>query len=203
MSSIALTGPAARAALLAAFLLAPFGVQAQTLDFGSCVRIEDLSARLACYDRAAGRSPNGASVSVPAPAPTPTPTPVPTPAPSPRAAAPAPAPAPMPAPAPARAPSVADPVAAFGATDATRARSSAEQPATLDRLEAKVVSVRKRPRGEQVLTLDNGQVWEQTETRNEPQFAAGDVVVIRKASLGSFLLTRANGSPTTRVKRTS
>ena len=54
-----------------------------------------------------------------------------------------------------------------------------------------------------MLTLENGPVWQQTEYKSEPRYEAGDVVVIRKGMFGSYLLTRASGSPTTRVKRIS
>lgn len=180
----------------AAFALALSGqLQAQTLDFGSCVRVEDLSARLACYDRAAGRGASGAAPVAPAAVP------------APRMAAP---PAEVRAPAPARA---ADPVAQFGSESAPTKQNDAlttpklqqreEVDALPKQIEARVASVRQRPGGEQVLTLENGQVWQQTEARREPVFAAGDTVVIKRGMLGSFLLTLQKGSPTTRVKRIS
>ena len=86
-----------------ALLLTGVGIAsagAQTMDFGRCVPIEDVSARLACYDRAAGRQ------STPAPAAA---AQRPAPAAAPAVTAPA-----VPAPAPAAAPA-ADPVAGFGA----------------------------------------------------------------------------------------
>jgi hypothetical protein len=168
-------------------------VHAQTLDFGSCVRIEDLSARLACYDRAAGRTP-GTSAAAPAPAMAPAIAPAPSVAPAPVAPAAAVAVAP-PAPPPATG------VAGFGAP--SMPVTKAERAAEVDRIEAKVTAVRTLARGEQVLTLENGQVWQQTETTREQQFAVGDVVVIRKGLLGSFLLTLASGSRNSRVKRIS
>lgn len=169
-------------------------VQAQTLDFGSCVRIEDLSARLACYDRAAGRTPS-TSTAAPAPAPAPSAAPV---APLAPAAAVAVAPPAPPAPV---APPPATGVAGFGAP--SMPLTKAERATEVDRIEAKVTAVRALARGEQVLTLENGQVWQQTEATREQQFAVGDVVVIRKGLLGSFLLTLASGSRNSRVKRIS
>jgi hypothetical protein len=172
------------------------GAQAQTLDFGSCVRIEDLSARLACYDRAAGR---GAPASPSAPRDVAPPPPA-------RAAAAPPAPLPAPAPPPVVAP--ADPVATFGATSrvdpltAPKARKEAE-PELPKQIEAKVTAVRARATGEQILTLDNGQVWEQTESRREPRYEVGDTIIIRRGMLGSFMVTLAKGSPTTRIRRIS
>lgn len=175
-----------RLCLLALVVPAASLVQAQTLDFGSCVRIEDLSARLACYDRAAGRTPTGAAA---APATGTAPAPVPVPAPTPQSA-----PAPDVAPAPA---SAAAPEAGFGSRSLPQKKQSDEP----TKIQARVTAVRRLPRGEQVLTLENGQVWQQIEYKAEPQYEAGDVVVIRKGVLGSYLMTRATGSPTTRVKR--
>lgn len=185
-----------RATWLAASVLglaAAGSLQAQTLDFGSCVRVEDLSARLACYDRAAGRGTPAAAPAAPVST-------------APRASVP---PAPAPAAVPARA---ADPVAQFGAEAVTKENDAltaakvqqrAEVDALPKQIEARVTAVRQRPGGEQVLTLENGQVWQQTERRRDPVFSAGDTVVIKRGLLGSFLLTLQKGSPTTRVKRIS
>jgi hypothetical protein len=176
--------------------------QAQTMDFGSCVRIEDLSARLACYDRAAGRQPGSATAAPPA-------APV---APAVAPAAPVVAPAPAAAPTPAVAPAAADPAAGFGTSSRSDPltapkvgrKEAKEAEAELPRqIEARVTAVRTRPTGEQVLTLDNGQVWEQTESRREPRYEVGDVVVIRRGMLGSFMVTLAKGSATTRIRRIS
>ena len=196
-----LSGPLAGLAF--ASLLTAGAVQAQTLDFGSCVRIEDLSARLACYDRAAGRAPAAAPAATQA-------APAPAPASAPRAAA---ATATVPVP-PAPSPRMpADPVAGFGAQSvpgnrddaltAAKVQKREEQAALPKEIQARVTAVQRRPRGEHVLTLDNGQVWEQTEYRAEPRYSAGDTVVIRRGLLGSFLLTQQKGSPATRVKRIS
>jgi hypothetical protein len=51
-----------------------------------------------------------------------------------------------------------------------------------------------------VATLDNGQVWIQSERDTRVQLAEGDTVNIRRASLGSFLLSSEQGIAT-RVKR--
>jgi hypothetical protein len=189
-----------RTAILAGGTLLCGGAQAQTLDFGSCVRIEDLSARLACYDRAAGRAPTSSAAAPVAP---PASLPPPAPAPAPRAAVAPPAPAPVPAPTPAM---PRDPVAAFGAEKApdqlTAAKTKVED-TEVRQIEARVTAVRLRPAGEQVLTLDNGQVWAQTEKKDFPRFEVGDVVVIKRAMLGSFLLTLQKGSPSSRVHRIS
>jgi len=187
-----------RAAMIAGGSLVMAGAQAQTLDFGSCVRIDDLSARLACYDRAAGRAPTpNAAPTVVSPAPVP---PAP-PAPRPAIAAPAPAPAPAPV-------MPRDPLASFGAEKTADPLTAPKAPQKVEerelkQIEARVTAVRLRPAGEQVLTLDNGQVWSQTEKKDFPKFEVGDLVVIKRAMLGSFLLTLQKGSPSSRVHRIS
>lgn len=68
---------------------------------------------------------------------------------------------------------------------------------------AKVSELGTLPRGELLLTLDNGQVWQQKPGDRAMRIKVGDDVTIHRASLGSFLLTSqaANGSMrVTRVK---
>lgn len=70
-------------------------------------------------------------------------------------------------------------------------------------LTAKVTELDQQPHGELVLTLDNGQVWQQKRGDRGIRVKVGDEVTIRRASLGSFLLTSSavNGSMrVTRVK---
>ena len=101
-----------------------------------------------------------------------------------------------------------DPVASFGAEKVADPLTSPKAQAKVEekevkQIEARVTAVRVRPAGEQVLTLDNGQVWSQTEKKEFPKFEVGDVVVIKRAMLGSFLLTLQKGSPSSRVHRIS
>jgi len=71
---------------------------------------------------------------------------------------------------------------------------------TLRNITAKVTAISRRPRGEHVLTLDNGQVWAQTQAGSNLRVELGDSVTIRSAVLGSFLLTGPRGG-STRVER--
>jgi hypothetical protein len=90
----------------------------------------------------------------------------------------------------------------FGLNPALRQKREAAKPReeAPDSIEALVVGLARRPTGTQVITLDNGQVWVQTEPDNRGRLSAGDQVVIRKAALGSFLLvTESRGSM--RVRR--
>jgi hypothetical protein len=133
-------------------------------DGASCVAVNDDATRLACYDRAYGRnaaSRNAATAAHAAPA----------------AAAPK------------------DPVAEFGLTEAAKqakdpakAAAAAAAPTSVT---AKVISVRFRKYGEFVVTLDNGQVWEQNEPMPSAIVRIGDTVTVKKAALGSYALVTA------------
>lgn len=70
----------------------------------------------------------------------------------------------------------------------------------LDQIEATVVSISFRSTGSAVVTLDNGQVWEQAETLTSARLRAGDNVTIRKAALGSYRLLTP-GKVAMRVRR--
>lgn len=71
-----------------------------------------------------------------------------------------------------------------------------EQRSTLDKLEAVVAKVDRKPLGEFVVALANGQVW--TQKSPDPHFKvkAGDAVTIRRASLGSFMMILPGGRST-------
>jgi len=71
-----------------------------------------------------------------------------------------------------------------------------EQRATLERLEAVVAKVERKPLGEFVLTFENGQVWTQKEPDLRARVKVGDTVTIRRASLGSFLMVVPGGRST-------
>ncbi len=97
----------------------------------------------------------------------------------------------------------AAPAATFGFTDAqTRERvekqsDAASQP---DSISMAVREVRRRSTGEFIATLENAQVWVQTETNSRARVEPGDTVTIRKAALGSYLLVTEGGIGT-RVRR--
>ena len=75
-----------------------------------------------------------------------------------------------------------------------------EQSNAVDRLETEVTAVSKRPYGELVVTLANGQVWAQKAPEQGIRVSVGDQIAIKRASLGSFLLATVDGR-TTRVTR--
>ena len=72
----------------------------------------------------------------------------------------------------------------------------------IDRLEAFVSKVSSSANGKAIITLDNGQVWTQVDS-SRLRLSGYDRVVIRKASLGSFMLTKVGSKTTMRVKRIS
>jgi hypothetical protein len=62
--------------------------------------------------------------------------------------------------------------------------------------------VSKKPRGEYRITLEDGQVWEETQhTSSSVAPAVGDTVTIKRGMLGSYFLERGAGLAL-RVKRT-
>jgi hypothetical protein len=155
-----------------------------TLAFGAtrtlqdCRAIADDKERLACYDAAAAASPAPAN------------------------AAPANA-APVSA-------AVASAATASNATEAPGKKSSGEEDFGKQRTDAEkaapqdlrsaVASVETDANGKLILALDNGQTWAQIDSPSL-KLKAGDEVVIRRGSLGSYLLARAVGGPEIRVRR--
>lgn len=68
------------------------------------------------------------------------------------------------------------------------------------RITARIRHVERQRDGRFVVTLDNDQVWLQTETMSRARVAVDDDITIREASLGSFLLVTAS-EVATRVRR--
>lgn len=146
----------------------------------ACTNIADAAARLECYDRASGRKVDaGAAAGAVA------------------GTAAAASAQPVVAAPQAAAPPV-DSTATFGLSREKIAEVQQES----GELKATVASVANHSQpGRWVVTLDNGQVWEQRETTpasRRPQ--PGDRVTITTASLGSYLLT-APGRGSNRVRR--
>ena len=63
-----------------------------------------------------------------------------------------------------------------------------------------VAAVAAKRDGRFVVTLANGQVWEQSELESKARVEAGDTVTVRRASFGSHLIVTKAGIAT-RVKR--
>ena len=71
---------------------------------------------------------------------------------------------------------------------------------TLEKLEGKVESVATRPGGGLLVTLDNGQVWQQLATGESLQLKAGDSVTLKPGVFGSYSLVGARNR-SIKVKR--
>jgi hypothetical protein len=70
---------------------------------------------------------------------------------------------------------------------------TATEPSQLDKLSSRIAAVSYKLRGEAVVTLDNGQVWEQADTDSRVPLQPGDAVSLRRGSLGSFWLSAPKG----------
>jgi hypothetical protein len=161
----------------------------------ACMSESDPTQRLACFDRESARlTQESAPVARRADPP----------ASSPPAAAPTAAPAAPVAAVPAPTQSAEDKFGYRGnIARAELDKKNAEERQGFEQLTAKVAELGTMPHRELLLTLDNGQVWQQKPGDRAMRIKVGDTVTIRRASLGSFLLTSeaANGSMrVTRVK---
>jgi len=90
----------------------------------------------------------------------------------------------------------------FGRKDA-QARRILEQKLALQRsdmIEATAQQVSRSAYSKLIVQLDNGQIWRQLDSA-PLRLVKGDVIVIRKARFGSFLLAKKTGSTSIRVKR--
>jgi FtsP/CotA-like multicopper oxidase with cupredoxin domain len=157
-------------------------------DGASCVAVSDDTARLACYDRAYGRNAAGKSAATAGAVAAGT-------AAAPKSPAVATPKTVQAAPAAPAAATPKDPVAEFGLTEAAKqakdpakAAEAAKAPTSVT---AKVISLRFKKYGEFVVTLDNGQVWEQNEPMPSAIVRVGDTVTVKKAVLGSYTLVTA------------
>lgn len=194
----------------------------------NCAALADDRARLACYDelfppRAAASAPRastpaassapvasttaavpaavagataGAGVAVAA---SQVATAVPeTPTRAPAAAAPAAAPA---ATTGSEAPSPVSQEETFGLTPEQQQRRKPDKPAELESVESRVTAVKALQYDRFRLTLENGQVWSQTEPTPRQRFYPGDTITIRRAALGSYMATGPKSSGGIRVRR--
>lgn len=175
-------------AVLALTVVAPLAAEPLNAGLSRCAAIGDDALRLACFDQLAGALQPQAVVPAAVAA-----------APAAAVAAPvAPAVPAVPAttvePAPVAA--AADPVAEFGLENRPKPQTEVERQ---DEIQARVVERKKDPYGKWILTLDNGQVWQQSESAT---FSfASDQVVIERGMLGAFYLKVDGQSRRLKVKR--
>ena len=67
-------------------------------------------------------------------------------------------------------------------------------------IRAITTKVEKALRGELIITLDNGQVWRQTD-KHRFRLKKGQVVIIKRGALGSFFIGKENANKRIRAKR--
>jgi hypothetical protein len=154
-------------------------VGAQTLQeqVRTCSAETDAARRLSCYDRAAAALDKAAPAA--------------------RTAASTATAGKAPPSTPASTPANSD-AAEFGVSEGPLAAK--KQATALKEITAVVTSVAFQPRGELIMTLDNGQVWQQNQAVAYFPLKVGDTVKISAASIGSYqLLTPAKR--TTKVTR--
>ncbi len=142
----------------------------------ACVSVEKDTDRLACYDRALGRARASSAGDQPVSA-------VVSSAVDPPVNAVA---------------KPVEPVADFGLTQQAKHERAGVTP--IESVAARVTQVSRNAANRQVVTLDNGQVWTQTEAYVRVRVKTGDAVEIKKAALGSFVLS-APPDGSMRVKR--
>jgi hypothetical protein len=56
-----------------------------------------------------------------------------------------------------------------------------------------VASLQRKPTGEFVVHMENGQVWEQTELNSRARLRPGSAVRIKRGAFGSYLLVTPDG----------
>lgn len=187
----------------------------------ACLQVEDPLERVACYDRAFGRteaaktaSNAGASAAAAVAAPaailatgvvaaapeSATAASAPTSA-TPTASAAGSAPAvPAAVAAAAAIPPVAETVDDFGLSE--QARREREGRTALPSISATATQVGRSGADRIVVTLDNGQVWMQADPNDDLRINPGDPVTIERAALGSYKLVvpKRGGMRATRIK---
>jgi hypothetical protein len=182
----------------------------------ACLRVTDAGQRLACYDQSVAAllpativAPPAAPVApaaapaaavaattpaVKAPPAAPVPPPVAAPKVAPAVAAAAPVAAPIAAPPAAPAPT-------FGQEQLSSKHRPPADPAD-QTLHAKVTALRAPVPDTYRITLDNGQVWQQQESRFGFSLTAGDSVTLGKGAMGSYRLWRDADGPKAWVRVT-
>ncbi len=70
----------------------------------------------------------------------------------------------------------------------------------INQIVAIVTDVQKSATKKLTVTLNNGQIWRQLDSQRM-RLKSGETVIIRKASLGSYLMEKQSGSRSIRVKR--
>jgi hypothetical protein len=80
-------------------------------------------------------------------------------------------------------------------------QKKSEKAQGLEEISATVRELSTQPRGEWIVTLDNGQVWAQKAADGRFRLKIGDQVKIRSGALGAYYLSLASSDRKTRVSR--
>ncbi len=75
------------------------------------------------------------------------------------------------------------------------------QRAAIERVEAEVARISMNANGRASFHMTDGQIWTQVETQRTNNVRVGDTITIRRAALGSFMLSPSRGGPGHRVRR--
>jgi hypothetical protein len=70
----------------------------------------------------------------------------------------------------------------------------------ISQIQATVIKTKKAPRGELIISLDNGQVWRQTDSTHL-KLRKDNLVIIERGALGSFFIGKENSNKRIRAKR--
>ena len=91
---------------------------------------------------------------------------------------------------------------AAGSATAAAKPSRTEKPKALDRVTLQMKAINKDAHGDMTFVMENGQVWKKIDTTSMLGVGKGPwTVEIRKASLGSYVLSIAGTTASARVKR--
>jgi len=155
--------------------------QSSSNDLNTCAAIQTQAERLACYDKLAGRgaTPQPAAAT-PQPGPPSAPAAAPDSVPTPAAASTSPAPGTP---------------EAFGLY---KAEHPAAPKSPVETVTGKVVDLKYDPYGRETISLEGGAVWQLA--GSDALLAKGDEVTIKRATMGSYLMTTSAGREH-RVKR--
>ena len=95
-----------------------------------------------------------------------------------------------------------DPEDLFGKGDAEKSQIVEESLAIekIDHIQATITGLKRSVTKKYTITLDNGQIWRQLDNQRIP-LRNEDKIIIREASLGSYLMEKQSGSGSIRVKR--
>lgn len=92
----------------------------------------------------------------------------------------------------------------FGGSSNESTSSGSSQPGfeRVDELALTVERVVMRRDGTASIVMTNGQIWSQIDNESPRNVRAGGQVTVRRATLGSYLMSIAAGGPALRVRRT-